>query len=147
VELVHVPYKGAGGALIGLLGAEVQAAFFSIPSTLPHLKTGKLRALGIGSLRRSELLPEGPAIAEGGVPNHDSATWYGVLAPPRTPQSVLGKLNREIAASLEGPVMRDRLHSQGAEIRASTPQQFADHIRTETGKYALVAKAIGSQVE
>ncbi len=147
VQLVHVPYKGAGAALIGLLGGEVQAGFFSIPSTLPHMKTGKLRALGIGSARRSELLPDVPAIAEAGVPGYDATTWYGMLAPARAPRAVVEKLNREIAQSLRAAAMRERLHAQGAEPHTSTPEEFAAHLKSEIAKYAGIARAIGSQLE
>ena len=87
VDLVHVPYKGAGAALVALLGGDVQAAFFSIPSTLPHLKSGRLRLLAIGSARRSSLLPELPTIAESGVPDYDATTRYGALAPAQTPRA------------------------------------------------------------
>lgn len=90
VDLVHVPYKGSGPALIGLLAGQVQLAFFSIPSTLPHVKTGKVRALAVGSARRSQLLPDLPSIAEAGVPDYDAVTWYGVLAPARTPKAIVG---------------------------------------------------------
>jgi tripartite-type tricarboxylate transporter receptor subunit TctC len=147
VQLVHVPYKGAGAALIGLLGGEVQAGFFSITSTLPHMKTGKLRALGIGSARRSELLPDVPAIAEAGVPGYDATTWYGMLAPARAPRAVIEKLNREIAQSLRAAAMRERLHAQGAEPQTSTPEEFAAHLKSEIAKYAGIARALGSQLE
>ena len=146
LELVHVPYKGAGSALVALLGGEVQAAFFSIPSTLPHMKSGKLRALGIGSARRSTL-PELPTIAEAGVPGYDATTWYGALAPARTPRAVVEKLNREIVQSMQRADMRARLAAQGAEPRTSTPEEFAVFLKTEIGKYARLAKEMGVQPE
>ncbi len=147
VQLAHVAYKGAGPAMIGLLGGEVQAAFFSIPSSLPQLKTGRLRALGIGSPHRSDLLPDVPAIAEAGVPGYDAATWYGLVAPAGTPRSIVEKVGRETAQSLKVPAVQDRLHSQGAEPRPGTPQDFAAFIKAEIAKYARVAKAIGPQIE
>jgi tripartite-type tricarboxylate transporter receptor subunit TctC len=147
VELVHVPYKGSGAALTGLLGGEVQAAFFSIPSTLPHMKSGKLRLLGIGSVRRSAMLPDVPTIAEAGVPDYDATTWYGALAPARTPQAVVERLNREIVRALQSPGMRERLRAQGAEPRASTPAEFAAYLKAEITKYARVAKEMGGQIE
>ena len=147
LELVHVPYKGSGGALVALLGGEVQAAFFSIPSTLPHMKSGKLRALGIGAVRRSDMLPELPTIAEAGVPGYDATTWYGVIAPARTPAPVIQKLNREIVLSLQHPDMRERLLAQGAEPRSSTPEAFAAYIKAEITKYARLAQQMGGKLE
>jgi tripartite-type tricarboxylate transporter receptor subunit TctC len=111
------------------------------------MKTGKLRALGIGSARRSELLPDVPAIAEAGVPGYDATTWYGMLAPARAPRAVVEKLNREIAQSLRAAAMRERLHAQGAEPHASTPEEFAAHLKSEIAKYAGIARAIGPQLE
>jgi tripartite-type tricarboxylate transporter receptor subunit TctC len=147
VELVHVPYKGAGAALVGLLGGEVQAAFFSIPSTLPHMKSGKLRLLGIGSARRSAMLPEVPTIAEAGVADYDATTWYGALAPARTPRPAIDKLNRELAQAMQTPEMRERLQAQGAEPRTSSPEEFAAYLQAEIAKYARVAKEMGAQIE
>src|SRR6185503_21054117 len=117
VELTHVPFKGAGPALVALLAGEVQVAFFSIPSTLPHAKSGKLRMLGVGSVRRSELLPELPTIADAGVPGYESSTWYGVMVPAGTPRGIVERLNREIVASVGSVEMRERLAGQGAEPR------------------------------
>ena len=147
LELVHVPYKGAGAALIAVLGGEVQAAFFSIPSTLPHMKSGKLRLLGMGSARRSPLLPDLPTISEAGVPGYDATTWYGALAPARTPRAVVVRLNREIVQSLQSAEMRERLAVQGAESRAGTPAEFAAYLKSEIGKYARLAREMGVQPE
>ena len=147
VQLVHVPYKGSGAALVALLGGEVQAAFFSIPSTLPHMTSGKLRALGIGSARRSAMLPELPTIAEAGVADYDATTWYGALAPARVPRAVVEKLNREIVQLLQSPATRKGLLSQGAEPRPGTPEAFAAHLKAEIAKYARLAKEMGGQIE
>lgn len=147
ISLVHVPYKGSGPALSGLLAGEVQVAFFSIPSTLPHVKTGKLRALAVGSRARSQLLPDLPTIAESGVPNYDADTWYGVLAPARTPKGIIGRLNEEISSSLQTAEMRERLLRLGAEPFSSTPEKFADYIKSETAKYAKIVKDIGIRIE
>lgn len=147
VRLVHVPYKGSGAALVALLGGEVQAAFFSVPSTLPHMKSGRLRALGIGSARRFEMLPDLPTIAEAGVPGYDATTWYGVLAPAGTPRAVVQILNREIVQIVQSPGVRKSLLSQGAEPRPSTPEAFAAHLKAEIAKYARLAKEIGGQIE
>ena len=147
LDLVHVPYKGAGSALVALLGGEVQAAFFSIPSTFPHMKSGKLRVLAIGSARRSSMLPELPTIAEAGVPGYDATTWYGALVPAHTPRAVIEKLNREIVQSMQGADMRARLAAQGAESRTSTPAEFAAFLKSEISKYARLAKEMGVKPE
>jgi len=147
VELAHVPYKGAAGAITALLGSEIQAAFFSIPSTLPHMKSGRLRALGIGSANRSDLLPGVPTIAESGVADYDASTWYGALAPARTPRAILETLHRGIVHVLEAPELRERLLAQGAEPRPTTQRAFAAHLQTEIDKYARLAIAMGVQPE
>jgi tripartite-type tricarboxylate transporter receptor subunit TctC len=147
VELTHVPYKGAAGALTAVLGGEVQAAFFSIPSTLPHLKSGRLRALGIGSATRSDLLPGVPAIAESGVAGYDATTWYGALVPARTPRAILETLHRGFVQSLEVPALREHLLAQGAEPRPTTQREFAAHLRAETEKYARLARDMGIKPE
>ena len=147
LELVHVPYKGAGAALVALLGGEVQAAFFSIPSTLPHMKSGKLRVIATGSARRSPMLPEVPTIAEAGVPGYDATTWYGVLAPVRVPRAVLETLNREIVQSTQSPALIERFAAQGTEPRASTPVEFGAFLKAEIAKYSQLAHTVGVQPE
>ena len=145
VDLVHVPYKGASAALIALLGGEVQAAFFSIPSTQPHLKSGKLRLLGMGSAQRSDLLPNLPTLAESGVTGYDATTWYGALVPARTPPAIVAKLNREIVSCMQSTDMRERLAAQGAEPRTGTPAEFAAFLSAEIGKYARLVSQAGMQ--
>lgn len=147
VDIVHVPYRGSGPALVGLLGGQVQLAFFSIPSTLPHVKTGKLRALGVGSSKRSRLMPELPTLAEAGVPKYDAETWYGVLVPTRTPRAIVNRLNREIRQGLETADIRERLVAQGAEPLSSSPEEFAAYIKSEIVKYAAIVKKMGVQIE
>jgi tripartite-type tricarboxylate transporter receptor subunit TctC len=147
VELVHVPYKGSAPALAGLLGGEVQVAFFSVPSTLPHVRSGKLRILGVGSARRSPLLPDVPTISETAVPGYDAVVWYGVTAPARTPHAIVDKLNREIVALLQGAEMRERLAGQGTEPLTSTSDDFAAYIKSEIAKYARLVKEAGLSVQ
>ena len=147
VNIVHVPYKGAGAALAGLLGGEVQVAFFSIPSTLPHLKSGKVRVLAISTARRSEMLPDVPTVAEAGVAGYEASTWYGALTPARTPRSVVEQLNREIVQIMQTADMRRLLQGQGADPSPTTPEQFSAHLKSEIAKYARVAQAIGDRIE
>ena len=141
------PQSPACAALVAVLGDQVQAGFFSIPSTLPHVKTGKLRMLGIGSARRSQLLPDVPTIAEAGVPGYDAVVWYGVVAPARTPHAIVEKLNRELVASMQSAEMRERLAGQGAEPRTSTPEEFAAYLKSEIVKHARIVKEAGLQAE
>ena len=147
VDLVHVPYKGAGAALVAILSGEVQVGFFSIPSTQPHLKSGKLRLLGVGSTQRSALLPELPTIAESGVPGYDATTWYGALTPARTPRAIVERLNRDIVQCMRGGDMRERLAAQGAEPRTGTPGEFGAYLKAEIVKYARLVKEMGVQPE
>ena len=147
VEIVHVPYKGSAPALAGILGDQVQLAFFSIPSTLPHVKSGKLRLVAIGSVSRSPLLPSLPTIAEAGVPGYEAVVWYGIEAPARTPRSVIDKLNREIGAWSQMAETRERLASLGAEPRTTSPEEFASYLKSEIAKYARVVKDAGLQPE
>jgi len=147
VEIVHVPYKGSGPALVGLLGDQVQLAFFSIPSTLPHVKSGRLRMIAIGSVSRSPLLPSLPTIAEAGVPGYEAVVWYGIEAPARTSRSIIDKLNREIIAWSQSAEAKERLANQGAEPRTSSPEEFAAYLKSEIAKYARVVKEAGLQPE
>lgn len=147
VDIVHVPYKGSGPALIALLGGQVQLAFFSIPSTLPQVKSGKLRALAVGSVKRSQIMPELPTLAEAGVPEYDAETWYGVLAPAKTPRAIVNRLNSAIRQGLQTGDMRERLVSQGAEPLSNTPDEFAAHLKSEIAKYAALVKRMGVQIQ
>jgi tripartite-type tricarboxylate transporter receptor subunit TctC len=147
VDLVHVPYKGSGPALSALLGGEVQAAFFAIPSTLPHVKAGRLRVLGVGSARRSPLLPDVPTIAEAGLPGYDAVVWYGIVAPGRTPAAIVTRLNREIVALVQSAELREKLAGQGTEPLAAAPDEFAGYLKGEIAKYARLVKEAGLTVQ
>jgi len=146
-DIVHVPYKGSAPAITDLLGGQVSLMFDNLPSALPQVKAGKLRALGVTSARRSQAAPEIPTIAESGVPGYEVDSWFGILAPAGTPKEVVGKLNAEIARILQMPDVRQRLQEQGAEPVGGTPEQFADHIRKETVKWARVVKASGAKAD
>ena len=146
-EIVHVPYKGSAPALTDLLGGQVALMFDNLPSALPHVKAGKLRALGVTSARRSQAAPEIPTLAESGVPGYEVDSWFGVLAPAGTPKEIVAKLNAEIVRILQMPEVRQRLMEQGAEPVGDTPEQFAEHIRKETVKWARVVKASGAKAD
>jgi tripartite-type tricarboxylate transporter receptor subunit TctC len=147
VDVVHVPYRGSGPAAIGLIGGQVQVAFNNLIPTLPHVRTGKLRALGVSGLKRTHVLPEVPTVAESGLPGYESQQWYGLMLPARTPQKILAFLHAELTALLKEPQVRTRLTEEGGEIVASTPAQFAAYIKAETVKWAKVVKAANIRAE
>jgi len=147
IEMTHIPYNGAAPGLIDLLGGQVQM-MFAVPATAtPHIKSGKLRALGVSSLKRSALVPELPTVAESGVPGFEGATWYGVVAPAQTPATVVTQLHRDIVRALRLPEVQDRLAAQGVEVVGSTPAEFAQFIRGEIPKWARAARISGARVD
>jgi tripartite-type tricarboxylate transporter receptor subunit TctC len=147
VEMTHVPYKGSAPAVTDLLGGQVQLMFDNMPSALPHVKAGKLKALGVTTAKRFPAAPDIPAIAEAGVPGYEASSWFGVLAPAGTPKEIVNKLSSEIAKILQTPEIKERLLSQGAEPVGNTPDQFAAFIKAETAKWAKVVKESGATVD
>jgi tripartite-type tricarboxylate transporter receptor subunit TctC len=146
IELVHVPYKGGSQALTDLLGGHIQA-MFSGGSVLPHVRTGKLRALASCGAQRSAVMPEVPTIAESGFPGFEATGWFGLLAPAGTSKAVVARLNAETSEMLRTPAVRDRLQHAGFDLVGSTPDQFAAYIRSEIAKWAKVVKAAGVKPE
>jgi tripartite-type tricarboxylate transporter receptor subunit TctC len=140
VDLVHVPFKGSGQALTDVIAGRVSMIFDNMPSALPHIKGGKLRALGVTGLKRSSALPEVPTIAEAGVAGYDSLSWSGLAAPARTPQPIIEKINRETAKILEAAELRAKLAEQGGEAIGGSPAQFAEHIRAERAKWGRLIR-------
>jgi tripartite-type tricarboxylate transporter receptor subunit TctC len=147
VDLLHVPYKGAGPAVGDLLGGRLNLMFENLPTIIPHVRSGKLRMLAVGTKARSALAPEVPTIAESGVPGYESSTAFGVLAPAKTPAAIVSRLNREIVAALNSGEMKERLANQGLEALGGTPQQYAVHLRQELAKYGRLVKAAGIRIE
>lgn len=143
VDLVHVPYKGSAPAVAAILGGEVQFAIFSANVILPHVKAGKLRALGVTSKKRAAGLPEVPAIAEAGVPGYETIQWSGVLAPARTPRVLVARLNAEIGRALETGEVRQRLASLGVEPAGGSPEEFAAYLREEIAKWSRLIRETG----
>jgi tripartite-type tricarboxylate transporter receptor subunit TctC len=146
-NIVHIPYKGNAQAMTDLIAGQVSLSFPTIPSALPHVQAGKLRALGVTSARRSSALPEVPAIAEAGVPGYEGSAWYGVLAPAGTPQGIIGRWQNELHNTLRLPELRDKLIAQGLEPVANTPAEFAAIIAMEITKWSKVVAASGAKVE
>lgn len=147
VNVVHVPYRGSSPAAVDLIAGQVQLAMNNIVPTLPHVKSGRLRALGVSGPLRSHVLPEVPTVAQAGVPGYEAMQWYGVLLPAKTPKPIAALLYKEIGAVLQIPLLRTRLTEEGGDVVGSTPEQFAAYIEQETAKWAKVVKAAGVRAE
>jgi tripartite-type tricarboxylate transporter receptor subunit TctC len=140
LDVVHVPFKGSGQALIDVVAGRVTMIFDNMPSALPHIKGGKLRALGVTGSRRSSALPDVPTIAEAGVPGYESLSWSGFAVPAGTPREVVQRLNRETAVILLAPEMRQKLAEQGADAVGGPPESFAEHARREREKWGRLVR-------
>ena len=147
VDIVHVPYKGTGPALNDLLSGQVQMAFENPPALLPHIQAGRLRALAVAGSKRSASLPDLPTVAEAGLPGYDVAVWFGIFAPAGTPQPVVARLHKDIAAALASPDIKTRMDGFGAEIIGTGPEQFDAHLRAEIPKWAAIIKAANVKVD
>jgi len=147
VQMVHVPYKGAGPAMQDLIGGRIQLMFDNLASSLGQMRAGKVKALAVTTARRSALAPELPTIAESGLPGFDISTWFGVFAPGGTPRDLVQRLHDEFVKALADPAVREAMTKLGAEPVGSTPAQFAAYIRSEARKYAEVIKASGARVD
>jgi tripartite-type tricarboxylate transporter receptor subunit TctC len=144
IDIVQVPYKtGVGGALIELLGGQISMAFGGVPGVAPHIRSQKLRALGVTGATRTPVFPQLPTIAEAGVPGYEVTLWYGLLAPAGTPQPVVALLNRTLVKALNAPETREHMSGEGAEPAPMTPEQFSAFIKTEIGRWTRVMKDSG----
>ena len=147
VKMVHLPYKGGGPAMIDLVSGQVSLSFASMPSSLPFAKSGKLRAIAVGGARRSPAAPEIPTVTENGLPGFEVTDWQGLLAPAKTPATIIERLNRETIRILNEREVRERLASAGLQTVTSTPPQFADFIRAEIDKWGKVIRTAGIRPE
>lgn len=147
VSLTHVPYKGGGPSVQALLGGEVQLAFATLPSVLPYVRSGKLRALAVTTGERSPTLPDVPTVAEAGVAGYEHRQWNGFLAPARTPRAVIDRLHREAARIVQAREVRELLAREGAEPVGNTPEAFAAMLRAETARMATVIRSAGIQAD
>lgn len=147
--MVHIPYRGSSPAILDLIGGQTQLMFDNLPSALPHIKSGKLRALGVTSGKPSLALPAVAAISQAGgvLANYEASSWFGILAPAGTPKDIVNKLQQEIAKALTSPAVKEKMVAQGADPVGNTPEQFAAHIQAETGKWEKVVKASGAKVD
>lgn len=147
IELTHIPYKGAAPAMTDLLGGQIDLMFPGITPVVAHVKSGRLRALGLTSLKRSTALPDVPTMDEQGVKNFESIGWYGALVPAGTPKTIVARLNRELVAALNLPDLKERLASQGGDAVSSSPEQFAAFIDSELKKWSSVIRTANIQVD
>ena len=147
--MLHFPYRGSGPALLELMSGAMDLMFDNLPSAMPHIKSGKLRALAVSSAQRSAALPEVPTIAEGGgaVKGFDASSWFGLLAPTGTPADIVNRVQQETAKALQLPALKERLLSQGAIPGGQPPAEFAKFIAAETLKWAKVVKESGAKVD
>lgn len=147
IDMSQVPYKGAAAALIDVISGRISMSFASMPSAIGHVRSGRLRGIGVTSLKRSRAVPELPTLAESGLPGFETTAWQGFLAPAGTPQPVIDKLHAAAAHSLQRQLMKERLAADGAEAVGSSPGEFASYVRSEIAKWAKVARAAGIRVE
>jgi tripartite-type tricarboxylate transporter receptor subunit TctC len=147
VKITHVPYKGTGQALVDAMAGQVHMLFGNVLSLLPHVRAGRLRALGVTTAKRSTVLPDLPTLAESGVPGYENSTWHGWLAPAGTPPAILNRLNAELVKSARAPDVVERLAPDGGEPVGSTPEQFARYIVTDMARWSKLVKETGIRFE
>ncbi|MCX7135343.1 MAG: tripartite tricarboxylate transporter substrate-binding protein, partial [Proteobacteria bacterium] len=147
INIVHVPYKGLGPAFSDVLGGQVPMMFTGVSNVVPHMKTGRLRVLAIGSPKRSLTLPDVPTVAEAGVAGFDFDSWTGYLAPAGTPKEIIVKLHADITRTLGLPVVKDKLTTLGFDLAGGTPDAFATLIKNDIARFGKLIKAAGIQAE
>lgn len=146
-QITHVPYQGSGPAMIDLLASRVQMMFDNLPSAMPHIQSGKLKALGVTGAERSPELPQVPTISETGLAGFEATTWFGVFAPTGTPDTVLDRLNADINQIVQQPAFQQKLASMAAFVKPTSRQEFADLAKRDTQKWATVIKEAGITLE
>lgn len=146
LDMTHVPYKGSGPAIIGLLGREVDFMFDSLSSSLPQIQAGKFRAIAMTTMKRSRILPDVPTIHESGVRGFDVSVWYAILAAAGTPPAIVQKLNAEFIKAMRAPGTKEKIEAAGYEIIGSTPEQLDEFIKSEIVRWAKVVKESGATV-
>jgi tripartite-type tricarboxylate transporter receptor subunit TctC len=140
VDMVHVPFRGGGLALIDVMGGHTKIVFSSLIQTTPYLKSGQLRALATGGAKRNPVLPDVPTIAEAGVPGYEANNWWGMLAPAGTPPAIIEKLNKAVSTALDAPELQKQFEAEGASVVKMTPAKFGAYIESETVKWSRVVK-------
>jgi tripartite-type tricarboxylate transporter receptor subunit TctC len=147
VKMTHVPYKGAAPAMTAVISGEVDVLFDSMPTSLPHVRSGRIRPLAVTTLERSSLLPQLPTLDEAGVKGYELSSWFGVFAPAGTPRAIVERLNAAINTATSRPGMRKQLLNQGAEPLSGTPEDLAAYLKRELEKYGRIIRSAGVKVE
>lgn len=142
IDAMHIPYKGGGAVMTDLIGGQIQFTFATIPAAMPHISSGRLRALGMSSIKRSPALPEVPTVAESALPGFDVGTWLGIFAPKGTPETIVTALNQAIVKSLQRTDIADRLRDQGVEIVGSSPEELRSHLAKEIARWEKLAEEV-----
>ena len=143
IDMLHVPYKGTGPAVTDLIGGQVQVMISTFASALPHVRSGRLRALGVTSAKRSPVTPDVPTLIEAGVPDYDYSTWYALFMPARTPPAIIAKVNQVTRAALATEDLKQKFDAQGVEPWTNTPAELGAYVRAETAKWGKVVRAAG----
>src|SRR5882672_5934994 len=146
-DIVHVPYKGAGPAMVDVLSGQVQLYFATMPAAMPHVKAGKLAPVAVTSARRSRALPDLPTVAESGVAGYEASTWYGLLAPARTPGVAVARLHQATVKILADPALREKLADQGFEPVGDSPEEFGAYMKSEIAKWGKAIRDAGIRPE
>lgn len=147
VQMVNVPYKGSGPAVVDTMGGQLPLAVVDVASAIAQVKAGRLKALAVTSAKRISAAPQVPTVAEAGLPGYEATGWFGVVMPANTPVNIIGRMNAELAATLMSAEIRERVLAAGAEPAPSTPEQFAALIRSEIDKWAEVVKLSGARID
>ena len=147
IDLVHIPYKGSPPGVAGLLAGEVSLMFTNLTDIGAQIRAAKVKPLAVSTLKRAPLLPDVPTMVEAGVPDFEVTSWFGLLAPAATPAAVIGRLNAEMVKVLARDDVKSTLGVQGLDVRSSSPEQFAAHIKSEIARFARIARAAGIKAE
>lgn len=147
ISLSHVPYRGAAPALTDLMGGRLDTFMASVPTALPQIKGGRLRAIVVTSAKRSPMLPDVPTLNEVGLPDVVSTTWFGVLAPAGTPRPIIDKLNAAINVALKSPEVAEKLSGEGGSVLGGSPDKFATYLKSEVAAWAVVVKESGAKID
>jgi tripartite-type tricarboxylate transporter receptor subunit TctC len=147
IKIVHIPFKGAPSAALGVIGGQVEMALLNLPPTLPQVKSGRLKGLAVTTAKRTSAIPELPTISEAGVPGYEASTWYGVMAPAGTPPEITARLHNAIIADLRADDMRTRIAADGGEVVGSTPEEFAAVLKRDLVKWTRVVKESGARAD
>jgi tripartite-type tricarboxylate transporter receptor subunit TctC len=147
VDMLHVPFRGAGPASIDVVGGHTSLMFGGLLATVPHIRSGKLRALGVGSLKRNAILPEVPTIAEAGVPGYETINWFGLVAPAGTPPAIIERLHREITTVQDLPEVQKQFDADGATVMRMTPAEFGDYMVADMSKWERIVREAGIKAQ